>query len=346
LERPMFRKRIGIDLGTANTVFVVNGTEIVLDQPSVVALQTTKGRTRVIAVGEAASPMLGKTPQSIEAYTPLREGVIANFDIAEKMIDAFFKIAVPVTKFFKPVVIVCVPFGATAVEKRAIQQSILAAGAKRVGLIEEPMAAAMGAGLPVSSPKGSMIVDIGGGTTEIAIISLGGIVCASSIRIGGNHYDRVIADTVRKNLELIIGTSTAERIKFEVVTAAESFEDQQTSFRSFVVNGIGSRNGTPKAVTVNSDHFTSAMLNLTSILETEIRSVLEKSPPDLAADVYLDGITLTGGGALLRGLADVLSKRLGITVSIAESPKYSVAFGTGLAAQMEKKFQHCIRYEI
>jgi rod shape-determining protein MreB len=191
-----------------------------------------------------------------------------------------------------------------------------------------------------------MIVDIGGGTTEIAIISLGGIVCASSIRIGGNHYDRVIADTVRKNLELIIGTSTAERIKFEVVTAAESFEDQQTSFRSFVVNGIGSRNGTPKAVTVNSDHFTSAMLNLTSILETEIRSVLEKSPPDLAADVYLDGITLTGGGALLRGLADVLSKRLGITVSIAESPKYSVAFGTGLAAQMEKKFQHCIRYEI
>jgi rod shape-determining protein MreB len=342
----MFRKRIGIDLGTANTVFVVNGTEIVLDQPSVVALQTTKGRTRVIAVGEAASPMLGKTPQSIEAYTPLREGVIANFDIAEKMIDAFFKIAVPVTKFFKPVVIVCVPFGATAVEKRAIQQSILAAGAKRVGLIEEPMAAAMGAGLPVSSPKGSMIVDIGGGTTEIAIISLGGIVCASSIRIGGNHYDRVIADTVRKNLELIIGTSTAERIKFEVVTAAESFEDQQTSFRSFVVNGIGSRNGTPKAVTVNSDHFTSAMLNLTSILETEIRSVLEKSPPDLAADVYLDGITLTGGGALLRGLADVLSKRLGITVSIAESPKYSVAFGTGLAAQMEKKFQHCIRYEI
>ena len=342
----MFRKRIGIDLGTANTVFVVNGTEIVLDQPSVVALQTTKGRTRVIAVGEAASPMLGKTPQSIEAYTPLREGVIANFDIAEKMIDAFFKIAVPVTKLFKPVVIVCVPFGATAVEKRAIQQSILAAGAKRVGLIEEPMAAAMGAGLPVSSPKGSMIVDIGGGTTEIAIISLGGIVCASSIRIGGNHYDRVIADTVRKNLELIIGTSTAERIKFEVVTAAESFEDQQTSFRSFVVNGIGSRNGTPKAVTVNSDHFTSAMLNLTSILETEIRSVLEKSPPDLAADVYLDGITLTGGGALLRGLADVLSKRLGITVSIAESPKYSVAFGTGLAAQMEKKFQHCIQYEI
>lgn len=342
----MFRKRIGIDLGTANTVFVVNGTEIVLDQPSVVALQTTKGRTSVIAVGEAASPMLGKTPQSIEAYTPLREGVIANFDIAEKMIDAFFKIAVPVTKFFKPVVIVCVPFGATAVEKRAIQQSILAAGAKRVGLIEEPMAAAMGAGLPVSSPKGSMIVDIGGGTTEIAIISLGGIVCASSIRIGGNHYDRVIADTVRKNLELIIGTSTAERIKFEVVTAAESFEDQRTSFRSFVVNGIGSRNGTPKAVTVNSDHFTSAMLNLTSILETEIRSVLEKSPPDLAADVYLDGITLTGGGALLRGLADVLSKRLGITVSIAESPKYSVAFGTGLAAQMEKKFQHCIQYEI
>lgn len=342
----MFRKRIGIDLGTANTVFVVNGTEIVLDQPSVVALQTTKGRTRVIAVGEAASPMLGKTPQSIEAYTPLREGVIANFDIAEKMIDAFFKIAVPVTKFFKPVVVVCVPFGATAVEKRAIQQSILAAGAKRVGLIEEPMAAAMGAGLPVSSPKGSMIVDIGGGTTEIAIISLGGIVCASSIRMGGNYYDRVIADTVRKNLELIIGASTAERIKFEVVTAAEILEVQQESFRSFEVNGIGSRNGIPKAVTVNSGHFTSAMLNLTSILESEIRSVLEKAPPDLAADVYLEGITLTGGGALLRDLPDVLSKRLGITVSIAESPKYSVAFGTGLAAQMEKKFQHCIQYEV
>lgn len=342
----MFRKRIGIDLGTANTVFVVNGTEIVLDQPSVVALQTTKGRTRVIAVGEAASPMLGKTPQSIEAYTPLREGVIANFDIAEKMIDAFFKIAVPVTKFFKPVVVVCVPFGATAVEKRAIQQSILAAGAKRVGLIEEPMAAALGAGLPVASPKGSMIVDIGGGTTEIAIISLGGIVCASSIRMGGNHYDRVIADTVRKSLELIIGASTAERIKFEVVTAAELLEDQQESFRTVEVNGIGSRNGIPKAITVNSGHFSSAMLNLTNILETEIRSVLEKAPPDLAADIYLEGITLTGGGALLRDLSNVLSKRLGITVSMAENPKYSVAFGTGLAAQFEKQFQHCIQYEV
>jgi rod shape-determining protein MreB len=241
---------------------------------------------------------------------------------------------------------VCVPFGATAVEKRAIQQSILAAGAKRVGLIEEPMAAAMGAGLPVASPKGSMIVDIGGGTTEIAIISLGGIVCASSIRMGGNHYDRVIADTVRKSLELIIGASTAERIKFEVVTAAELLEDQQESFRTVEVNGIGSRNGIPKAITVNSGHFSSAMLNLTSILETEIRSVLEKAPPDLAADIYLEGITLTGGGALLRDLSNVLSKRLGITVSMAKNPKYSVAFGTGLAAQFEKQFQHCIQYEV
>jgi rod shape-determining protein MreB len=272
--------------------------------------------------------------------------VIANFDLAEKMIDAFFKIAVPGTRFFKPIVIVCVPFGATAVEKRAIQKAILVAGAKRVGLIEEPMAAAMGANLPVFSPKGSMIVDIGGGTTEIAIISLGGIVCASSIRIGGNHYDRIIADTVRKNLELIIGASTAERIKFEVVTASESLKDFDESFRSLEVNGLGSRNGIPRSVTVNSAHFVSPMLNLTNILEAEIRSVLEKAPPDLAADIYSNGITLTGGGALLRDLPAVLSKRLGIPVLIADNPKYSVAYGTGLAAMMEKKFVHCIHYEM
>jgi rod shape-determining protein MreB len=342
----VYRQRIGIDLGTANTVFVVNGTEVVLDQPSVIALQATKNKQKVIAVGDAARLMLGKTPQSIEAVSPLREGVIANFEMAERMIDAFFHVAVPVTKFFKPSVIVCVPFGATAVEKRAIQQTILAAGAKRVGLIEEPMAAAIGANLPVFSPQGSMIVDIGGGTTEVAILSLGGIVCASSLRLGGHHFDRIIADTVRKKRELIVGLPTAERIKLEVVTAAEDLDENPEAVRSMQINGIGSRNGMPKSVTVTSDHFKSSIASLTSTIESEIRSVLDKAPPDLAADIYVAGITLTGGGALLRDLPRVLSARLGITVSIAENPRYSVALGAGLAADSEKRFSHCIQYAI
>ena len=341
----MLRKRVGVDLGTANTVFVVGGTTVILDQPSVVALHTSKGVTKVLAVGETARPMLGKAPQSIEVFTPLREGVIANFDVAEKMIDAFFNIAVPSSKFLKPSVVVCTPFGATAVERRAIRQAFLAAGAKKVGLIDEPMAAAIGAKLPVSSPKGSMVVDIGGGTTGIAIISLGGIVCASSIRLGGNFFDKVIVDTVRRNLEFIIGASTAERIKFEVVSADEDLDEKSEGFQSLEVNGLSGRSLKPGTITVNTGHFSSAMSALTGSIELEIRRVLEKAPPDLAADVYTGGITMTGGGSLLRDLPSALSKRLGIEVTVAGSPKYSVAYGTGLAAQMEEQFVNCIQYD-
>lgn len=340
----MFRKRIGIDLGTANTVFVAEGNSVVLDQPSVVAIQRLNGKTKVVAVGEPARLMLVKTPKSIEASTPLRDGVIANFEVAERMIDAFFRAAVPASRFLKPVVIVCVPYGATAVEKRAIQQTILSAGAKRVGLVEEPMAAAMGANLPVFAPKGSMIVDIGGGTTEIAVISLGGIVCASSIRLAGNHFDRTIVDTVRKKLDLIIGLPMAERIKLEVVTAREDIEKGAEAIRSMEVRGIDSKTGIPKAITVNSTHFTTAVTALVNAIEGEIRSVLDRAPPDLASDIHSAGIMLTGGGALLRDLPLALAKRVEIPVTLAEQPKLSVAFGTGLAVQFEKQFINAIQF--
>jgi rod shape-determining protein MreB and related proteins len=338
----MFGIHIGIDLGTANTVFATSTHGIILDEPSVIALTTRRGKLSVIAVGSDAKPMLGKTPISIEAHTPLKDGVIANFEVAEKMIDAFFKKAMPSFKFFKPYVIVCVPYGATAVEKRAIQQTLRSAGAKRVGLIEEPMAAALGSNLPVFEPRGSMIVDIGGGTTEIGIISLGGIVCANSIRVGGNYIDRVIVETMRKQCDLIIGLATAERVKMAIVSA---LSDDCAPCEA-EVSGVGSISGAPTSVMANSLHFRAAMSLIVDKLEFEIRKVLEKAPPDLASDVHFDGIVLTGGGALLRGLDVELTKRLGIKVEVAEHPMHSVAFGAGLAASLGAKFAYAIQYDI
>jgi rod shape-determining protein MreB len=342
----VFTSHIGIDLGTANTVFVSKNQQIILDEPSVVAFSVKNGRKALIGVGHDAKLMLGKTPGSIEAACPLIDGVIANFDYAEAMIAAFFKKAVVTNTFFKPKVIVCVPYGATPVEKRAIQQSFIKAGARRVGLLSEPMAAALGANLPWYDPRGSMVVDIGGGTTEIAVISLGGIVCASSLRIGGSHFEKAIIDTVRKICDLNIGNMAAERIKHNVNIDINSCVVDEKAEMHFTLAGIGSKDGVPKTANVAAKNFLAPINFLLNQIEQEVRLVLEKTPPDLAADIYMNGIMLTGGGVLLKGLDAELSRRLSIRCTIAENPKYCVAYGAGIAAKLEQRLAHAIEYEI
>lgn len=342
----MFASHIGIDLGTANTTFVGKNQRIILDEPSVVAFAIKDGNKRLIGVGHDAKLMLGKTPGSIEAVCPLIDGVIANFEYAEEMIGAFFEKAIVKNMFSKPMVVVCVPYGATPVEKRAIQQSFTKAGAKKVGLLSEPMAAALGANLPWESPKGSMVIDIGGGTTEIAVVSLGGIVCANSIRIGGSHFDKAIIDSIRKNYELNIGIMSAERIKHNLSIEQQKAKSPNNMKVTFTVSGIGSKDGLPKTAEVSSDSIIMSLNYLLDQIEQATRSVLEKIPPDLASDIYLDGIMLTGGGALLNGLDTALSRRLSVLCTIAENAQYCVAYGAGIAATLGKKLTHAIEYEI
>lgn len=336
--------KLGIDLGTANTVIVTSGHGIVLDEPSVVAFETAKGKRRFLAVGDNAKLMLGKTPDSIYASQPLNEGVIANFDDAEEMIKQFFKKAAPSTRIFKPEVVVCVPFGATPVEKRAIQQAIIAAGARRVGLLAEPMAAALGAQLPVLQPKGSMIVDIGGGTTEIALVALGGIVSAKSIKVGGLHFDHSLIQSIKKNLELHIGYATAEQIKIEIGCARAPARPAKSE--ALTISGIGSLDGLPKSASTTQSDYCDAISPLIDTIETNIREVLEKAPPDLASDIYDDGITIAGGGSLLDGLDEDLTDRLGIRAVIAENPKYCVAHGAAHALSLGRKFSHAIEFDV
>jgi rod shape-determining protein MreB and related proteins len=338
----MLRTVVGIDLGTANTVFATPQNGIVLNEPSVIALTKRNAALEIFAVGDVAKKMIGKAPASVEVYTPLREGVIANFDMAEKMIDFFFKKVFPSRRFVKPSVVVCVPYGATAVEKRAIQQTILNAGAAKVGLIEEPLAAALGAELPIFLPKGSMIVDIGGGTVEIAIISLGGIVVAKSLRLGGNDFDAAIVEAVKKKLGLSIGIGTAERIKLAVANARA--DNHESGFLE--IAGLGAFNGLPTSVLTNSSDYREAIGLLINRIEAAITSVLEKAPPDLASDIHAETIYLTGGGALLTDLDVELSLRLGIKVQVVNNPMYSVAFGAASAIQLGSKFSHAIQYEI
>lgn len=340
----MIAPKLGIDLGTANTVIVTSGKGIVLDEPSVVAFAKVKGKRTFLAVGDNAKLMLGKTPESIYASQPLNEGVIADFDDAEEMIKHFFKKASPATKFFKPEVVVCVPFGATPVEKRAIQQALKSAGARRVGLLAEPMAAALGAKLPVLDPTGSMIVDIGGGTTEIALIALGGIVIARSIKVGGRHFDLNLINSVKKNLELHIGHMTAEHIKIEIGCAR--VPDGSAKSEPMMISGVGSLDGLPKAVSTTQKDYCEAVKPLIDSIEINIREVLEKAPPDLAADIYDSGITIAGGGSLLDGLDSDLTDRLGINVCTAENPKYCVAHGSAHALTLGKKISHAIEYEV
>ncbi len=322
----MFSADMAIDLGTANTLVYVKGRGIVLNEPSVVAIATIKGRKQVLAVGEEAKQMVGRTPGNIEAIRPLRDGVIADFEVAEEMIKHFIRKVHPRRSFATPRVIICVPSGSTAVERRAIQESAESAGARRVFLIEEPMAAAIGAGLPVTEPSGSMVVDIGGGTTEVAILSLGGIVYARSIRVGGNKMDESIISYVRRNHNLLIGEATAENIKKRIGSACLP-EDGTGEVMD--IKGRDLMNGVPKEIVISQRQIAESLAEpVTAIIEA-VKVALEHTAPELSADIVDKGIVLTGGGALLGNLDFVLRHATGLPVSLADEPLTCVALGTG-----------------
>jgi rod shape-determining protein MreB len=319
--------RLGIDLGTATIVIYVAGRGIVLREPSVVAVEMP-GR-RLLAVGEEARQMLGRTPGNIVAVKPLRKGVIADYTITRDMLAYLLRRAVGRPLWlFRPLVVICVPSGATNVEKRAALDAARAAGARDVIPIEEPMAAAIGAGLPIHLPGGNMVVDVGGGTTDIAVISLGGIVVSDSVRVGGNDVDEAIARHVRRAYNLDVGERTAENIKIQIGSAYELPEELEMPVRGRdIVTGL------PRTVTVTSVEIREAVSDVVYRIVERVKSVLEATPPELAADIVERGITLTGGGALLRGLDRVLSLETGIPVQVADDPVSSVAKGTGYALQ-------------
>ncbi len=328
--RGYFSTDLSIDLGTANTLIYVKGKGIVLNEPSVVAIKTVGGQKSVVAVGKAAKRMLGKTPGNITAVRPLKDGVIADFEVTEKMLQEFIR-SVHETRIIAPSprVLICVPCKSTQVEKRAIKESASSAGARAVYLIDEPMAAAIGAGLPVEDAAGSMVVDIGGGTTEIAIISLGGIVYADSVRIGGDVFDDAIISYVRKQYGSLIGDATAERVKQEIACAFPMDE-----VREIDVRGRSLAEGVPRSFVLTSEEILSALQEPLTGIVSAVKGTLEKSPPELAADIAERGIVLTGGGALLRGMDKLLSAETGLPVIVAEDPLTCVARGGGKALDM------------
>ena len=330
-----FSTDMAIDLGTANTLVYVEGKGVVLNEPSVVAIATVNNKTDVVAVGNDAKQMLGKTPGHIRAIRPLRDGVIADFEIAEEMIKCFIK-KIHNNRWFasSPRIVICVPFGATAVERRAIQESAEEAGAREVYLIEEPMAAAIGANLPITEPQGSIVVDIGGGTTEVAVISLGGIVYASSIRVGGDRMDDEISTYIRKNFNLLIGEATAERIKKEIGSAIIS---QNSNDIKMKIKGRSLIDGNPRDMEITQKHVAEALMEPVSTIAEGVKDALEKTPPELIADILDSGITLTGGGALLANLDSVVSHITGVAVKVAENPLDCVVIGTGKALTETRK---------
>lgn len=328
----VFSKDMGIDLGTANTLVYIKGKGIVVREPSVVAIQTdTK---QVLAVGEEAKRMIGRTPGNIVAIRPLKDGVIADFDITQNMLKYFIKRATSGRSLFLPRVVICVPSGVTEVEKRAVEEAAIHAGAKEAYLIEEPMAAAIGAGLPVQEPTGSMIVDIGGGTTEVAIISLGGIVTSKSIRVGGDELDESIVNYIKKEYSLMIGERTAEEVKISIGTA-----DANNKERKMNIRGRDLVTGLPKVIEISSKEVYEAMKDQIFAILDAIKSTLEKTPPELAADIMEQGIMLTGGGALLEGLDKLIAMETGMPVNVAENPLDCVALGTGKALESIEVFR-------
>ena len=323
---------MAIDLGTANTLVYVKGEGIVLNEPSVVAIIDDKGRKSVLAVGDEAKTMLGRTPGNISAVRPLRDGVIADFVVTEEMIKHFIKKVHKKKAFANPRVIIAVPTGSTPVERKAIQDSALAAGARKVLLIEEPIAAAIGAGLPISEATGSMVVDIGGGTTEIAILSLGGVVYAHSMRVAGDAMDAGIITYMRKQFNLLVGEASAEKIKEEIGTALP------TSNNTYLMKGRDIRSGTPKEIALKEEDTAEALQPVLNQIVGGIKDALEKTPPELSADLVDMGLVLTGGAALLKNIDKMITKETGLPVVIAEDPLSCVAIGTGKALDQEETF--------
>ncbi len=323
----MFSNDMAIDLGTANTLVYVKGKGIVINEPSVVAVQRdARGGKKILAVGREAKDMLGRTPGSIVAIRPMKDGVIADFEITEAMLRYFIERAHNRRTMVKPRIIVGVPYGITEVEKRAVRESAESAGAREVYLIEEPMAAAIGAGLPITEPSGNMIVDIGGGTTEVAVISLAGIVFSKSVRVGGDKMDEAIVNYLKRKYNLMIGERTAEQIKISIGTAYPD-EEVQTMY----VKGRDMVAGIPKTIEVASEEIREAISEPVNSIVEAVRVALEKTPPELAADIVDKGIVLAGGGALIKNLDVLLREETGLPIMIAENPLCSVALGSGKA---------------
>ena len=321
---------VGIDLGTANILVYVKGKGIVLREPSVVAID--KDSDKILAIGQEARDMIGRTPGNIVAIRPLRDGVIADFEMTEAMIRHFLEKVIGRSFLFRPKVMICVPTGVNDVEKRAVQEAAEQAGAKRTELIEEPIAAALGAGIDISEPMGSMIVDIGGGTCDVAVISLGGIVCGESLRVAGDKFDSDIEFYIKKEYSLMIGERTAENIKVKVGAAYPGARNE-----NLIVRGRDVVSGLPKNVNVTSDEIAEALHDSVESIIVCVKNVLEKTPPELAADIMDHGIVLTGGGSMLYGLADLIRKETNIPAMLADDPLSCVAIGTGKAIEFSKK---------
>ena len=327
---------MAIDLGTANTLVYVKGRDIVLNEPSVVAIAEVKGKQRVLAVGEEAKLMLGRTPGNIRAIRPLRDGVIADFEVAEEMIKYFIRKVHNRRSFASPMVIICVPSGSTAVERRAIQESAESAGARRVLLIEEPMAAAIGAGLPVTEPTGSMVVDIGGGTTEVAVLSLGGIVYSRSVRVGGDKMDEAIIGYLRRNHNLLVGEASAARVKEEIGSACSP---ENSDGQIMDIKGRDLMNGVPKELIISERQVAESLTEPVGAIIETVKVALEHTAPELAADIVDKGIVLTGGGALLGNMDFVLRHATGLPVSLADDPMTCVVLGTGRALEEMRRLK-------
>lgn len=336
----LFSSDLAIDLGTANTLVLVKGEGIVINEPSIVAAQYDHmGKERILAVGHEAKEMAGKTPAHIRSIRPMKDGVIADFHVTEMMIRYFIEKAHKRKRFFSPRVMICVPYGITQVERKAVKESALNAGARAVYLIEEPMAAAIGAGLAVKEPQGNLVVDIGGGTTEIGVTSMGGLVLCKSIRIAGDRLDQVIMDYIKKNYNLLIGERVSEDLKIKIGTAI-TLEEELSS----TVYGRDQVEGNLISIEVTSEHIRMAISDTLREIAEALKSVLEEMPPELAGDIVENGVVLTGGGALIRGLDKYLSDIIKIPVYVAENPLLCVTKGTGMAIEQLDILQH-VAYE-
>jgi rod shape-determining protein MreB len=322
----LFTPQIAIDLGTVNILVHVQGRGVVLQEPSVVAIREDDNRTTIVEVGRAAREMYGRTPDEIEVMRPLKNGVIADYFVTEAMLRYFIDKVSGRLNIRKPVVMISVPYGVTSVERRAVKEAGLAAGAREVHLIPEPLAAAIGAGLPIGTPTGNLVVDLGGGSTEAAVVSMNGIVCAESLRVGGVHLDEAIINYVRRKYNLIIGEPSAEQIKIKIGTAIEVEDELEMS-----VQGRDQITGLPKTITVHSNEVVEAIEEPLAAISNVIRAVLSKTPPELASDVIDRGMALTGGGALLRDVETLLTEQLGVPAYVADNPIACTALGAGKA---------------